>query len=144
MSAALARPPQECHPRRCECNFCSKQGAAYVSDPKGRLVLRIQDAELCHRYRQGSGLAEFISCARCGVLVGVFHQDAQRVFGSLNARMCAPLSPFGAEQALGSQHLRESEKLARWKEIWFPDVKWIAGQEELSRAQSGPDAYYWR
>src|SRR5690348_18095264 len=66
----FAHEPGSYHPRACDCDFCRKNAAAYVSDPQGSLGIRVQDARCLGNYRQGSGVAECIFCAKCGVLIG--------------------------------------------------------------------------
>lgn len=46
------------HPRACDCDFCRKHGAAYISDPQGAVRIQVKDAQQLGRYRQGSGIAE--------------------------------------------------------------------------------------
>ena len=54
-------------PRACDCDFCTRHRAAWVSDPAGSLRIDADGARL-RRYRQGSGQADFLLCAECGVL----------------------------------------------------------------------------
>lgn len=72
-------------PRACDCSFCQKHGAAYVSDPRGALRMTLP-AGLAP-YRQGAGNAQFHVCDRCGVLVAVtYENEAGRRFGTVNVR----------------------------------------------------------
>ena len=52
----MTRPPEAYNPRACDCDFCSKHGAAYVSDPKGALRIRLKEEGQTSRYRQGLSL----------------------------------------------------------------------------------------
>jgi hypothetical protein len=142
--ASLSRPPRDYFPRRCDCSFCSKQAAAYVSDASGQFTVQLIDAARIKRYRQGSKLAEFLFCDCCGVLVGAFREFEERLSGSLNARLCAPRSPFGPEQLAGTPPLRDSDKIARWKEVWFREVRILLGREACIQRSTDPDSYYWR
>src|SRR6185312_13731802 len=56
----LVRSPETYNPRACDCDFCSKHAAAYVSDPQGSLLMQVRDDAGISRYRQGSGAAECI------------------------------------------------------------------------------------
>ena len=49
-------------PRACDCDFCRRHGAAWVSDAQGLLHVHGDEARL-RRYRRGSGQAEFVACA---------------------------------------------------------------------------------
>jgi len=118
----LTRAPGDYNPRACDCDFCTKHSAAYLSDPAGSLSVRIGDANLVSRYRQGSEQAEFLVCARCGVLAGVFLEMAGRVYGAVNARAVEGGVKFGPEQAVSPKKLSPSDKLERWQGVWFPNV----------------------
>ena len=118
----LTRTPGDYNPRACDCDFCTKHSAAYLSDPSGSLSVRIADAGQVSRYRQGSGQAQFLVCARCGVLTGVFLEAAGRVYGAVNARAVEGGVKFGSEQAVSPKKLLPGDKLERWQGVWFPDV----------------------
>lgn len=119
----LTRPPGDYSPRACDCDFCTKHSAAYLSDPAGSLSVRIGDPAQVSRYRQGSEQAEFLVCARCGVLTGVFLETAGRVYGAVNARAVEGGVEFGPEQAVSPKKLGPGDKLARWQGVWFPGVR---------------------
>src|SRR5690348_8502903 len=114
------RPAGEIEPRACDCTFCRKHGAAYVSDPQGELTLAVRAHDELGRYRHGSEAAEFLLCRRCGVLVGVIHRDASRTYGAVNARVVEGHEGFGPEQVVSPRKLDPAEKQARWKALWFP------------------------
>jgi hypothetical protein len=110
------------HPRACDCDFCRKHGAAYVSDPQGSLGIRIQDARDLRSYRQGSGLAECVFCAKCGVLIGALHRSEGRIWGAVNARIVEGPTCFGTEQPVSPKTLSAGQKEKRWRDIWFRNV----------------------
>src|SRR5215470_12760430 len=60
------RPPDKFRPRSCDCSFCVEQGAQYVSDPQGKLIITVREDHELNRYRQGSESAEFLICRKCG------------------------------------------------------------------------------
>jgi hypothetical protein len=124
----LARSPESYHPRACDCEFCRKHAAAWVSDPQGALSIRIANAQHAGRYRQGSGLAELLWCRNCGVLVGALHEAAGRLHAAVNAKVIDGGASFGVEHAVSPQSLSDREKLARWQEIWFARVSIVAGE----------------
>jgi len=123
---ALPQPPDTYHPRACDCEFCRKHGAAYVSDPQGSLRIRIADAQHAGRYRQGSGVAELLLCRNCGVLVGALYRADARLYGAVNARVIQPGASFGSEQPVSPRTLTASDKVRRWQDIWFADVSIVA------------------
>lgn len=118
----LTTEPSSRHPRACDCDFCRKHGAAYVSDPQGSLRLKIDDRSRTNAYRQGSDLAEMLLCTRCGVLVGALYRSAGRIYATLNVRVLEGAS-FGAEQTVSPKKLGADDKISRWRELWFSDVK---------------------
>jgi len=122
----LTRAPASYSPRACDCDFCRKHGAAYVSDPEGALRIRIADDALTARYRQGSAQAEMLLCRRCGVLVGALYSAGGRCYGTVNASALEPAVRFGTVSVVSPQQLSATEKAVRWQNIWFANVS-IAG-----------------
>lgn len=118
----ITREPFTYRPRACDCDFCRKHGAAYISDPQGALTIGIRDARQTVNYRQGSGRAECLFCSNCGVLVGALYRKENRIYGVVNVRIVADQTSFGAEQPASPKMLSESEKIRRWQEIWFANV----------------------
>jgi len=123
--------PRESHafaPRACDCDFCRKHGAAYVSDPQAALTLRVLDEQLAGTYRQGSGQAEMLFCRQCGVLVGALLRAAGQLYGVVNTRVFDGGTRFGTEQAVSPQTLSADQKVRRWQEIWCSNVIIISGK----------------
>jgi hypothetical protein len=121
LEMALSRAPDSYAPRVCDCDFCVKHAAAYISDPQGSLSLKVDDASRLARYRQGSGQAEFLLCTGCGVLAAVVYEEAGRRYGAANVRAFQG-EPFGAAQAVSPKQLGPDEKTSRWQTVWFPEV----------------------
>jgi hypothetical protein len=108
-------------PRACDCDFCTRHRAAWISDPKGALTLRVLKADVLQRYRQGSGQAEFLICRDCGVLVAVASQDTHgNLLGAVNRNAFDHREAFPAEAIVSPQRLSAEQKLARWSEVWTP------------------------
>jgi hypothetical protein len=118
----LSRLPGAYTPRACDCAFCTKHGAAYISDPRGSLRIQIRNREHSRIYRQGSGTAEFLLCANCGVLIGAFYRDHDQVYATINVKVTGRPTDFGAEQSASPQTLSPSDKVSRWKSLWFSNV----------------------
>ena len=123
LELTLTRAPDAYNPRVCDCDFCTKHSAAYLSDPKGSLTIRIKDQSKVGRYRQGNGIAEFLICSDCGVLVGVTYANEGRVYGTANARAIQAGKGFGPEQTVSPKTLTADQKMSRWQDVWFPDVR---------------------
>ena len=109
-------------PRACDCDFCRRHGAAYLSDPRGRLAIRVERESELGRYRQGDGLAEFLLCRTCGVLAAATWSDHGRLYGVVNSRAVADLAGLGPETPVSPRTLSAEAKTERWKRLWFSDV----------------------
>jgi hypothetical protein len=118
----LPQPLQTYAPRACDCGFCRAHGAAYVSDPRGSLLLQVHNPTAEGRYRQGSGSAEMLLCRNCGVLLGALYQHEGVLFGVANVRALESRAEFAAEQQVSPRSLSPEQKVSRWREIWFPRV----------------------
>jgi len=117
--------PASIVPRACDCSFCEKHGAAFVSDPAGQLSITMPNSEALHRYRQGSNTADFLLCARCGVLVAVVFEQDTRLYAAVNARSLDQPTGLGSAVAASPQRLSPGEKVVRWSQLWIPDVALI-------------------
>lgn len=117
------------HPRACDCTFCRRHGATWLSDAEGRLRISEQASGMLRDYRQGSETARFILCARCGVCVAVIFEEGARRYAAVNANCLDSASNFGEAVAASPQSLSAAEKIARWKALWIADVV-------VSRAES--------
>ncbi|WP_151632456.1 GFA family protein [Noviherbaspirillum aerium] len=113
--------------RACDCSFCVKHGAAYLSDPQGRLLIRANAQDSLGRYRQGSGNAECLFCGKCGVLAALVCRIDGRWRGTLNSRMLDEMASFGEPVRVSPKCLSPEEKMERWKQMWFGDVEIDAG-----------------
>jgi len=118
----LPKEPAQYNPRACDCGFCLKHGAAYLSDSRGALRIRIADPRQSATYRQGNELAEMLLCSRCGVLVGVVYREGGQVYATVNAKAVEGAPGFGPEQTVSPKQLSGEEKVARWKKLWFSNV----------------------
>jgi hypothetical protein len=112
-----ARTAEELVPRACDCSFCRKHGAAWLSDPFGTLKVDAQETRGFHMYRQGSETADMLMCVRCGVLVAVVFEHDDGVFGAINAA-CLEGIALPASVAVSPQRLSAAEKIERWRALW--------------------------
>ena len=128
VSIALAtmQPPATLHPRACDCTFCTKHGAAWVSDPDGRLSITARDRATLTQYRQGSGSARFLFCRDCGVLAAVVYEGDGGLRGAANAR-CLDDARLGDPVTVSPQRLPPDDKRARWDSLWSPATLDIGG-----------------
>lgn len=118
----LPNAPGDYCPRACDCEFCRKHGASYVSDPLGSLRIEVENSQFLGRYRQGCGMAECLFCAKCGVLVGVLYQESGHLYATVNSAALVGDGGFGEKKSVSPRLLAASEKIGRWKELWFSNV----------------------
>lgn len=118
----LSRPPETYRPRACDCDFCSKHAAAWISDREGRVRIRSENKAGAVTYRQGSGQAELLLCNNCGVVVAALYRRGQRLYGAVNARALGGGAGFGSEQPVSPKTLSAGQKAERWQDLWFSDV----------------------
>ena len=88
--------PAKIVPRACDCSFCRKHGAAYVSDPPDAFD-PARGAHAMREYRQGSDTARFLMCSDCGVWSRSFSNRSR-----LTARRMRPASDAGDTSTRGS------------------------------------------
>jgi len=122
---STALDPASIIPRACDCSFCQKHGAAYVSDPAGQLSVLMQTPDTLRRYQQGSNTAEFLLCDRCGVLVAVVFEHNARMYGAVNARSLEGPTGFASAVPASPQSLTPDEMVARWSQLWVRDVELV-------------------
>lgn len=115
--------PAAINPRACDCSFCQKHGAAYVSDPAGGLCISMAEPDDVRRYRQGSGTAAFLFCGHCGILVAVIVDHGGRTYGAVNARCLDATTRLGDAITASPQQLAAGDKVDRWLRLWIPDVE---------------------
>lgn len=107
----------------CDCSFCVKHAAAYVSDPAGRLVVKVLSDGFLGRYRQGSETAEFLVCRSCGVLVGVVADMDDQLVAAVNSRCLDDWGSFAEGVSVSPRLLDKDEKVDRWNSVWVKDVQ---------------------
>jgi hypothetical protein len=127
VSVELERAPDSYAPRACDCDFCRKHGAAWLSDPRGSLTIKIRDELDTSRYAQGDRLAEMLLCRNCGVLVGALWRE-QRLYGVVNASALDGHVAFADAQPVSPRTLSADRKMSRWQSIWFADVSVVTGE----------------
>lgn len=122
MVLGLTQDPSAYQPRACDCSYCTRHAAAYLSDPEGSLSLEIKDERRLKLYRQGSNTADFLLCQDCGVLIGVSYREGAETYMAVNARILDHDATLGQEVSASPQKLSADEKMARWKKLWFRGV----------------------
>jgi hypothetical protein len=114
------------NPRACDCNFCIKHRASYISDENGKLAISVKQKSKLNRYQQGDQIAYFFICQICGVLVGVCYETQGHLYATINICTLEPNINFKQNQVVSPNKLSSNEKIKRWKDLWFADVVLIA------------------
>ena len=109
-------------PRACDCSFCRKHGAAWISDPAGSLRIHAAKRSL-RNYTQGSNTARFLLCDACGVLVAVVTGPENEMLGAVNAGCLEGEIALNAPVTVSPQKLDRDAKVARWGAVWIRDVR---------------------
>ncbi len=118
----LTRQSVTYNPRACDCDFCRKHKASYVSDQNGSLRIHVNDEGNLGKYRQGNNIAECILCRNCGVLVGVVYPNDGKLYAAVNSLAIDSGDRFGEEKSVSPKTLSTVEKTERWKKLWFANV----------------------
>lgn len=110
--------PSILQPRACDCEYCKKYQAVYVSDPEGTVTIDVQKSENINIEKQGSEQAFFLICTQCQQLVSANYMEKNQLYSSINSRCIKDFT--SAEAAIVSpRKLKPLEKRMRWKELWF-------------------------
>ena len=114
------RPIAELGSQTCSCAYCRRRGAAYTSDPDGKVRVRVRQGGDLVRYRFGTEHADFISCARCGNYLGAFAETGE------GGRMVVSLANFELKNGPPSTSSMDYDgetagiRLDRWLARWTP------------------------
>ena len=105
--------------RSCQCSFCRAHGASWTSDAGGALEIEVTGP--VSRYRFGTGTAEFLICATCGVVPAVIWQDDERLLGVVRVDCLQERSSFLAHAApTDFEGEGVEQRLARRSQKWTP------------------------
>lgn len=108
-------------PRACDCSFCTKHNAAYLSDNSGSIIITVRNRQDLQQYQHGDKLAKFLFCKTCGILIGVGYRDRELYF-AVNSNTLDEHHSLGARTIVSPKMLGKQEKIARWKNAWFDRV----------------------
>ena len=113
--------PTVCIPRACQCSFCQKHAAAYLSDPQGKIVIATSSLSI-DTYKMGLGITDFHVCHNCGVLLAATWADSDgSVFAVVNVRVLDQAAAFTSEPLKANFDGEEvSERETRRRRAWTP------------------------
>lgn len=104
--------------RACNCDFCTSQNIAYLSDNKGAIT--IKSVEPLKQIKQGSNQATFLSCATCLTVISVAYMTDNICVGAVNAARLIEKESLMPSVSISPKNLTAKEKIARWLTLWSP------------------------
>lgn len=123
VSFDTSQSPASLQLRECGCTFCRKHGQVSVSDPAGKLEVRVRDAGAISRYQFGLRASEFLICRRCGVYVAAVCTIDGRTYATLNANTLADRGAFTQRPVpVDFDAENVEQRLARRRRAWTPAV----------------------
>ncbi len=116
-----ARAPGALSLRTCQCSFCRKHGARYASDPRGRLILSIREADALLRYRFGLGVTDFLLCRTCGIYAVATMTTDAGVIGTINVNVLDDQDSLpGTAEPMDYDGESVEDRTARRVRVWTP------------------------
>lgn len=109
-------------PRECDCSFCRRNGAKWISDPKGRIDIAVMNEAALSLFEQGGNLARFWICQRCGTTTAVTAELNGKLHGAVNANCLEGADKFADSQVVSPKTLSDFEKRIRWEENWTAET----------------------
>lgn len=120
--------PKEIVARACDCDFCTRHGGLWTSNPAGLLRVTVQDGAQVSRYTFGTGTALFHVCSRCGVVPLVTSELDGQEYAVVSVRAFTNVDPALIRRASASFEGESLEaRLARRKRNWIADVRFTGG-----------------
>ena len=115
--------PVEIPARACTCSFCAKHGGVWTSNPRGKLVVAIEEQERVSNYAFGTRTAEFHICSRCGIVPVVTCRIDGRLYAVVSVNAFEGIAESLLRRAPASFDREDTAtRLARRKRNWISDV----------------------
>lgn len=120
VSLSLTKPVDAIELRACQCGFCTRHGAATVSDPEGRAEFQVEPTAW-HVYQFALRSAEPLVCGTCGVYAGTVLREGEAAWSVVNVRGMGmtDFDPSGAHAVRYDGETFEA-RVARRKAKWTP------------------------
>jgi hypothetical protein len=115
------QPPDSLQLRECGCTFCRRHGSTAITDPAGRLEVRMRDLREVSRYTFALRTADFLVCRTCGVFVAAVCTVEGTTYATLNANVLERRDAF-TRPPLPVRYDAETaaERIARRRRAWTP------------------------
>lgn len=118
--------PAEIPARACTCTFCVKHGGVWTSNPEGTLKVTLGNPGLVSRYTFGTKTAEFLVCARCGVVPVVTSRIQGTLYAVVSVNAFENVDPRLLNRAPASfDGEGTGDRLSRRVRNWIPAVEII-------------------
>jgi len=117
VTLTLPQSIEEYTPRACDCDFCSKRKASYISDPNG--VFEITRTQNIEQLLQGSKQATFWQCKDCDNLIAVTYESEKGLQGAVNASLFTEKYNIQEPISVSPKTLSPDEKRERWTAAWM-------------------------
>lgn len=112
--------------RRCDCTYCTKTGARYISDPEGELEIQIQSNETSQNYQFGTKTASFVVCKNCGGVPVATCEIEGNTYGIVNINTLDEVEHFGRHANVMSYDGEAlDDRLSRRQKNWIGNVKFL-------------------
>lgn len=119
----ISFPVESFSPRVCDCDFCLQNKISYISDAQGTVDIEIHKPNLIKLFQQGHKLAHFLTCQECKTVVCVIYTEGSQQFAAFNANLILNKDLFAPSLSVSPKKLTSEEKVSRWKQLWFSDLK---------------------
>ncbi len=109
--------------RRCGCSFCTRFNGTWTSHPQAILDVTETASRTATRYRFGTGTADFLICAACGVVVVAITESAAGLKAVLNINTLDEAESLEfdySDSDFGSESV--DQRMSRRNENWIGSV----------------------
>ena len=108
-------------PRACQCSYCKKKNAAYISFPDWKMEVRIKNSDQINKFRFSTRTADFVSCKICDELIYVVSKIGNKNYSVVNITAFKNIKfPDPDETDFDSEI--QSERLIRRELNWISNV----------------------
>lgn len=115
--------PEQWSVRRCTCTFCLRLAARYTSAADAQLALTVLYASMVQRYEFGTKTAEFLRCARCGVMIAALSGNDSARIAVLNVNTLDDIESLALQTAPANFDGEVlDDRLARRQANWIQGV----------------------
>ena len=116
-------------PRQCQCTFCRKHSAEYISDPQGRLEVLIKSESSLSRYHFETSTALFLICRDCGAVPAVTSEINGRLFALVNRNCLDTTEEFAEVVKTDFSAENVDARLARRSKAWISEVRIVESKK---------------